>query len=331
MTKRGRPPNVAVVLTTRMGSERQFGKVFADVVGKPLIYWITQRLDEIGKVIIGTTTDPQNDVLEQWGKDNGYPVYRHPDESDVVARVMAAVEQYHPTAQFIMRGLNDCPFIVPEFANRAVSLMKQYSGDSMYWVLPPFQEALYGATEFPRSRHAWDIIAANAQGDEREHPDIYFHRNRDKFNVIYHEPPPARYFRPYRLEVDWKEDLELVCKLSEVYGRLPTMEEAIATLDRDDTLYKINRMRIEKTGMSVSYLQHDRQRWWTLIRGKSIVMWDDTTWDFGEDGEPIFCKAKACLLGVVRKGKLYQKDVVIEGDAFIKCPCGAGRRWQEKA
>ena len=200
----------------------------------------------------------------------------------------------------------------------------------MYWVLPPFTEALYGATEFPRSRKAWDIIAANARNDECEHPDLYFHRHRDQFNVIYHEPPPARYFRPYRLEVDWKEDLELVRKVAESYGRLPTMEEAVSLLDRDVALYRINRHRIEKTGMSVSYRQSDRAKWWDLIRGKSIVMWDDTTWEFGEDGEPVFCKAKSCLLGVTRHGKLYQRDAIIEGDAFLKCPCGVGRRWQAR-
>lgn len=326
--KKGRIPDIVICITARVGSERQRFKAISDIGGQPLIHHIAKRLDEAGKVIIATSTRPENDILEEWAKGENRPVYRHPVEEDVVGRVVAAVDEFYPNAQLIMRGLCDCPFHHPPFIKRAGECIWQNDADAFYWALPPDTWPIYGTREFPLSRHAWDIINQNAHKEERMHTDMYYHRHRDKFNIVYHESPPSLYFREhYRVEVDYPEDLELLRGLYSHFGYYPTLDEAIRFLDTDNRLWRINRFREEKTGMIVSFRHDERIKWWREMIGHPIVMWDDSVWQMPESGKPIFCRAKKCLLGYAVDGKLYQNGAVIEGSALLHCPCGAGYKW----
>jgi len=54
----------------------------------------------------------------------------------------------------------------------------------------------------------WQRIATNSR--IREHTDLYYHDNRKLFKTIYHEPPQPTYFRNYRTEIDYPQDLEMV-------------------------------------------------------------------------------------------------------------------------
>ncbi len=325
MTTKGRPSTVAIVLTTRTSSKRCPNKALADIGGKPLIHWIAKRLGEAGKVILAV---PHNDPLKAWGETEGLPVHEW-ELGDVCGQIINAVDTYAPDSKWIMRGLGDCPLVVPDFVRRAVSVMRTHVADAFCWATPPFTYTVYGASEFPRSRAAWELINTNARNDERIHPDLYYHRNRDKFKIVYHEPPLPIYFRPYRLEVDWNEDLELMRCIAGHFGSLPPVEDVLKWLDESNA-WKVNRNRVEETGMTVSYQQHDRQAWWKLMHNQPVVMWDDTVWKPTGDGEPVFCKNRTCFLGYSDGDKLYQRDAVIQGAAYIKCACGAGRHWAPK-
>ncbi len=318
-----RPPNTAIILTARSESARMPGKVLEDVVGKPLLYWIIKRLSEAGSVVLAV---PQKDRIGEWGKAEGIQVYEG-SMNDVTDRIWSAVNEFHPHAPFIMRGLGDCPFIVPELIKRSVEVMRENNADAFCWALPPFTNTIYGASEFPRSRNSWQMAHKESIRDEREHTDLYYHRNRDKFNIVYHEPPSPKFFRPYRLEVDWREDMELIRSIANHFGRLPTTEEAIDYLDAHDD-WKVNLQRVERTGLIVSYRQKDRAMWWRIMMGKPVVLWNDKKIELPQFGEPIYCKAKSCLLGHTHQGKLYRlSGEVIEGDAQLVCACGAGRHW----
>ncbi len=325
--KKGRIPDIVVCLTARMGSERQRGKVMADVGGHPLIHHIAKRLDEAGKVIICTTTNPDNDVIENWAKNQDRLVYRHEDEDDVVGRVVAAVDKFYPEAQLIMRGLCDCPFHHPEFIKRAGQVIWQNDADACVWALPPDVWPIYGTREFPLSRRAWNVIVEKSTRDERQHTDMYFNRHREEFSIVYHEPPPALFFREHRVEIDWPEDLALIQKVYQHFGYYPKLDEAIRFLDKNIRMTQINKHRYERTGMLVSFQHSERIKWWKEMIGKPIVMWDDSVWKMEEGGKPIYCRARRCLLGYAVGNRLYQPSGIIEGSALLKCPCGAGYRW----
>jgi hypothetical protein len=172
-----------------------------------------------------------------------------------------------------------------------------------------------------------------ARKEEREHVDMYFHRHRNEFNILYHEPPANIYFRDYRLEVDWKDDLNLVKQINDISPSAMEMplQNIIHILDQNWDLHKINRNYAEKTGLTISYTYAEKRKWMKLMRGIPVLGWDGTTWKPPhESAMPIFCNSGKCFLGHGYGGILYRTNGDrIKGSAYITCKCGAGKVWNE--
>jgi len=239
--------DLVIVLTARLGSERFPSKAMEKVEGRPLLWWIIKRLQLAGKVILATTNLRQDNELESLAIGMEIPLWRGKVD-DVVTRIDGAVKEYAPNAKYILRGLGDCPYISPLIVLRATRTLSKTNSEAFAWHLPPntIQRLVYGSREFPYSRSGWNKIVKNARGDEREHVDLYFHRNREKFDVAYHESPPLVYFRNYRLEVDWPEDLELVKRVAKEFDPLAELDHIIRYIDINGDIGKLNRMRVEK-------------------------------------------------------------------------------------
>lgn len=320
---------LATVLTVRYNSERLPGKALALIDGQPVMIHILERLRQLpGKVIVATSTDPRDDAIETALDGTGVPVFRG-SLTDVLDRVNGAVDAFFPDADFVFRALGDCPFIETELVERAMFVLEKKNADAMLWHLAPDTWPLYGAREFPFSRKAWKTIVESAIGSQREHTDQYFHDNRTKFDVVYHEPPASVYFRNYRLEIDWQEDLDLVRVVSKELGMLRPLREVVRFLDTHPEIASINNTRIEKTGPLTTYDYGMRRKWMKAMQGQPVVNWDNTRWQIPDKADPIFCNSGKCLLGYAQNGALYTKnDYIIHGKAYIPCPCGSGRYWK---
>ena len=325
----------AVVLTARCGSERFPGKMLADVRGKPLVAVVLERLLALekgcakGRIILATTNRIEDSPLAVIAREMGVPVFCG-DQEDVVRRVDQAVRVYAPDAKFVLRALGDCPFLATNLVDRAVYVMEERDADAFVWNLAPTTWPVYGSREFPFSRRGWDVIAKEAAGRQRQHVDMFFHENRQNFKIAYHEAPPLAYFRPYRLEVDWPEDLEVIRRVFQALGDRPPLLDVLDFLDDNPDVAAINRKRVEKTGPTVSYTYRTHRGWMKLMRGEEIVGWDGRVWrPVHGDAQPIFCNSGRCFIGFAWRGVLYQGEARISGTAFITCPCGSGRAWQE--
>jgi len=323
---------LAVILTARTGSERLPGKMLAPVAGRPLIAWVIERLQQLHEtVILATTTLSEDDELAAIGQHLSIPVARGP-VADVVGRMELARRQYAPQAEFIMRGLGDCPFLELSLVKRAKWSLEKHQREAFLWATEPFQFPVYGAREFPYSRSGWEKILRLSQSSSarREHPDLSFHEERQRFQLLFHEPPKNVYFRAYRLEVDWPEDLALVRAVAEGPGMLAPLEQIIVFLDAHPDIAQLNRERVERTGPS-TYPYSLRRQWHKLMQGQPVLRWDNAWWNPPVAGaSPVFCGSGACLLGFASKGVLYTREAAIEGQAMVKCPCGAGRFWHGK-
>lgn len=319
-----------VILTARMGSERFPGKVMEVVGPQPLLGWAVQRWGEAGLVVVATSDRPEDDEIARWCERSSVLVVRGPLE-DVLGRILWAGKRYGEGRPFWLRGLVDCPFPEPKFIRRAVDVMSRLGKSMFLWALPPFTWPVYGAREFPLHASLWRGAEAVARGDEREHPDLFFHRNRVHIDTVYHEPPPHAYFRPYRLEVDWPEDLELLREIWRFFRRWPSLAEVLSFLDEHPEVAGINQGRPERTGPYTSYGPEERKAWSKDLDGKPIVLWDDRVWQpRGRDGRPIFCNGGCCLVGYYREGWLFlPSGVEVRGQARLPCPCGSGRHWRE--
>jgi len=324
--------DLLIILTARCGSDRFPNKVLAEVEGLPLIYWIGTRLKdtENAQVVIATTTSPDDDPLVEIAEAKYMPIYRHPDPDDVVGRMTAALELYGEGAKYIFRALGDSPFIATEILDEAIKTLEATKSDAFLWMLPPEVLPVYGAREFPYSIAGWHKINRNAKGEEREHVDMWFSRNRNRFKIAYHDPPDSVYFRTYRLEVDWPEDLELVRRVAKEVGMLAPLSEINRYIDNNPDVARLNIKQVEKTGPTISYNYRERRAWFKLMQGVPVVAWDGSIWDApDEKATPIFCSSGKCLVGYGWEGELHTKEGHrIKGFSRISCSCGTGKVWR---
>jgi len=325
--------NLAVILTARSGSERLPNKAMVDVAGYPLIYWVARRLSTMGKIALMTTDDPSDDTLAAYVSAMNIPVHRSAAASnrDVVLGMDEALCKFYPSAQYVLRGLGDCPFLCADLVERATLIMDKYHAEAFVWALQPWVSPVYGCREFPYSRSGWQKIVVGSRGDAqcREHIDRYFALNRDEFDVVYHEPPSSIYFRDYRLEIDYYRDLEMLRALATKTAVVAQTKAIIDTLDKNPEIALINRECVEKTGLSC-YSYKQKREWAHLMRNKPIVGWDNITWKPPSGrAELIHCDSGQCWLGFAEHGVLHTRaGDQIKGDALLKCKCGAGRRWK---
>ena len=72
----------------------------------------------------------------------------------------------------------------------------------------------YAATTDVWSRAAWDTIARESTGEEREHPGAYYWQHLNKFSTVSLTLPRREYMRPdIRTELDAPEDLAMFKRL----------------------------------------------------------------------------------------------------------------------
>jgi spore coat polysaccharide biosynthesis protein SpsF len=108
------------VIQARMSSSRLPGKVLADVCGKPLLQHMLDRVKKaeyLEGIVLATTTDPSDDVLEQFCRTQDIPCFRG-SPLDVLDRCYRAAAQFH--ADEIVRLTADCPLIDPSLIDLTI-------------------------------------------------------------------------------------------------------------------------------------------------------------------------------------------------------------------
>lgn len=333
--------DLLTILTVRTDSERFPGKILEPVksvaagvrkVTLPLGSWIIRRLKEMpGELVVATTTDRSDDELVRLLKRENVPIHRGPVD-DVIGRMQEVVEKSQG-CDFVLRALGDCPFLSLELVDYSIRAMSRTRSDAFVYYMNPEVWPVYGSREFPYSIDAWLRIVGNSE--HREHPDQYFHENRRQFQVLYHQPPPNIYMRPYRLEVDWPEDLVLISAIADEIGMMAPVDEVVKFLDGNPDIARINANRIEKTGpLSLnSYSNSKRRQWLVQMQGKPVMGWDGKiTHPPDKRATPIFCSC-GHPVGQGWQGRLYLPDGSLMDSGFPKCRnCGLiTREWKEAA
>jgi len=325
--------DLAIILTVRSQSERLKNKVLTTIGKRSLLYWTIKRLSTIpgSQVVVAITRNREDDKIVKVAEGLGVPVFRG-SENDVVERVDKAWKAHVPDAKLILRALGDCPFIATEIIERAKDMMLKYDRkEAMVWHLPPETWPVYGAREFPYSISGWNKIARSATSrEEREHPDLYFHNNRRRFDILYHEPPKQVYFRDYRIEVDYPEDVKLIKAIHGKIGITSSLPSVIKFLDKNEDIARLNRERVEKTGPLSSYQFQQRRYWLYQMTGKPFLQWNGKWYKpFNKEGaKPIWCKCGRVVLGFAQGGLLYTVGGEVIEQGKTKCrDCGIVRVW----
>lgn len=120
------------IVQARMGSSRLPGKVMKTVAGQRVIDLLLRRLRQAGtvdEIVLATTEMPVDDALAAHVTEQGIRVVRG-SEDDVLQRYVKAIRDSGATT--VIRITGDCPFVMPELVDKAVSAFHAREGGIDY-------------------------------------------------------------------------------------------------------------------------------------------------------------------------------------------------------
>ena len=128
--------NKIAILQARMSSSRLPGKVLQEISGRPLLQYMLERLQgskQIDSLVLATTTDPSDDVLEGFCQKLRLPCYRG-SLHDVLDRFYQAAARF--SADVVIRLTADCPLIDPQLLDLTIAVFLGETPPSQAPILP---------------------------------------------------------------------------------------------------------------------------------------------------------------------------------------------------
>ena len=238
---------VVGVVQARMGSSRLPGKALMPLAGRPVIWHVMERLsraERLDRVVLATTTAPEDDALADYVSGLGHLVVRG-SESNVLARFVQAAEQTH--ADVIVRITGDCPLVDPCLVDYLVDALPDDSG---YVQVEP-DGVLIDEGIDPCSTWALHRLASRAGDDPvaQEHVTSYFKLHPDFVPVARCPAPEERRLQGARISVDTPADLRFLEQVYQRMGAAPgalDVVELVALLKAEPDLMDLNRHVVRK-------------------------------------------------------------------------------------
>lgn len=248
---------ILAIVQARMSSNRLPGKVMKEILGKPMIGHLLERLSlpkRIDKIILATSDLSENDELCEYMQIIGVNVYRGSEE-DVLDRFYQAAKQYNPEA--IVRITGDCPLIDPKVCDEVIEAFKKSKFDYAK-MGPTFAEGLdCEVFTLQALEKAWKEAELKS---EREHVTLYFYNHPNLFRtlILNNKTDDSR----YRLSVDEERDFQVVKAVFEHFkqkGKTYFFINEIKTfLDANSHIFEVNAGIVRNEGL-IKSLKNDQK------------------------------------------------------------------------
>jgi spore coat polysaccharide biosynthesis protein SpsF len=230
-----------------MGSSRLPGKVLLDIAGMPMLGRVVDRARRgrsVSRVIVATTTKPQDDSLAAYARGLPVDVFRG-DEGDVLDRYYQAAKEYQ--LDVIVRITSDCPLLDPDVLDTVVRAVVD-AGERVDFCSNTLQRRFPRGLDVevaPRAtlERLWRTALAPHY---RAHVFPYVYEHPDEFVTRSVTDPVDRSFM--RWTVDTEEDLRFVREIYRLLGPEPGgWRNVVALLERQPELLQINEAVRQKT------------------------------------------------------------------------------------
>ena len=199
------------IIQARMGSTRLPGKVMKYLCDYPMIYWVIKGVCEaklVDKVVVATSTNPENDRLTVYLESLGVEVFRG-SEDNVLDRYVQCARQYNP--KNVVRITGDCPLINPIIIDLVVEEHELCSTDYTSNVFPrrTYPRGLdVEVMTYETLHYLWSQSLTDY---EEEHVTAYIHHHPKEFrigNVLFQNDASR-----FQWSVDTQEDLDRIEEL----------------------------------------------------------------------------------------------------------------------
>ena len=230
---------ITVIIEARTSSSRLPNKVVAEIEGKPMIFYVIDRIKQIKSVeqIILATTQEENDkILTEIAKQNSIGSFVG-DSIDVLDRGYQCALQNN--ADPIIRITGDCPLIDPDIVEEMLEFYLKNNYDYVSnRINPKYPDGLDVEIY---SFNTLQMAAQNAKwSSERELVTTYITKNPKNFKIFSYENQED--LSEYRWTVDEQKDLEFIRKIYSIMKPKTnfSMKEIVEILSKNSELLKIN-------------------------------------------------------------------------------------------
>ena len=198
---------IVAIIQARMGSSRFPGKTLADLVGRPMLSRVVDRVrraNAVDKVVVATSTSAGDKAIADVCEQEKITSFRG-SEDDVLDRFYNAAKQNR--ADVIVRITADCPLIDPEVIDQVVERFRlggcDYASNTLHYTYPDgLDTEVFSMAALER---AWKEAK---KPSEREHVTPYLRAGG--FRAVNVESDLPLDGKPQRWTVDHPSDLEFV-------------------------------------------------------------------------------------------------------------------------
>lgn len=207
---------VIATIECRMTSTRLPGKVLMEMVGKPVLELMVERVKKIkhiDEVVLATTTNPQDDKIEELAESLNIGFFRG-SENRVLERVAMAAKAHN--AQTILLLTGDCPLIDFEILSQLVELYRINDCDRVE--MNTNEQSYYPDGLGAHILDIKDLLAGNTESetaDEQEHPVLFYRKRKERFKSICLPPQPIINKPEIHITLDEKSDFEFIKNIYE--------------------------------------------------------------------------------------------------------------------
>lgn len=226
-----------------MNSKRLPGKVMLKVCDKTFLELMIERIKrskELDCIIIATTTNPKDDIIENFCKQNKIEYFRG-SEDDVLTRFNDVSRKIG--ADTIVRLNADCPTIDPKIIDKSIrTFIDDKTLDYVSTSFPSPRNYPDGfSVEVFSNQTLLEVFEEATKSYEREHVTPFIWRQPNRYTIL--RLNPEKNLANYRLNLDYIEDYYFLKKLFEsLYPTNPffTLEDIIQWLNQHPDILKIN-------------------------------------------------------------------------------------------
>lgn len=240
---------VVAIIQARMGSTRLPCKVIKEIVGKPMLWHIINRLKWsklIDEIVIATTTNKEDLVIIEFADKHGIACYAGSAE-DVLDRYYQVALKFG--ADIIVRITADCPLIDPNIADKIINdfLIDAELDYASNTLIPTYPDGLDVEV---LSLTALEIAWNNAnKKSEREHVTPYIKNHPEIFKLLNVQ---GNYdLSSSRWTVDYPEDIrfiEIIYKNLYADNEIFLMGDVLSFIEKRSDLETINKGFIRDEG-----------------------------------------------------------------------------------
>lgn len=214
-------PNASIIVQARMGSTRLTQKMALRLNGVSVLEFLLQRLKEVkeaSQIVLATTKEPEDDILEEIAKKVKVPVYRG-STNNVLERFYFAAQRYG--VDTIVRVCGDNIFLEITEISRLLKIQEKQNFDYLSNALPDNTNLILTGTGLAVEVFTQQALTKALQGKldkyHKEHVTPYFYENPDLFN-IHLSPVPFPLFPEMRLTLDLPVDFENLLEIYKAIG-----------------------------------------------------------------------------------------------------------------